>query len=465
MGGGLVREALLALPRGDRGHAKRATKERMAASVRWGRRGRTLALGALGAALMPVTVVGLASRADAETLDPTMPLVVAVGAPRGHSVGDRVDARRTGRSKGRLPAKPTELWRRQTGATIETAPLVDANGGVWVALAIPEVVRLSPLGGEDRRVRLGASGAATSPTMLSDGTVLVVTGAGSLVGVARDGAVKFTTSPGFRGREVEVAPVGKSDGGAVIASGKTLLDVAGDGTLRAKTELSERIVGSLLLSELGTLAIGETGSVYAWKPPLGPRKVGSFGGSVKRTAGGPAATGGAAMPSDRMLFAVVDGKKLVTLDLKSGLSSVRAPSGPLGLGLDGPPAVSAKGIAYMGSEAGFVVGLDHAGDEVLAATADKVTLTLDAGAPSPMVGRYGPMMAIEVKPSPPVVVDDDGRVAFVRTSGRVGVVAPDGAVSIATERACGTPVALVPAGEGRFLVACRDGTVVAFGSK
>jgi hypothetical protein len=437
----------------------------MRVSTRSGRRVRALALAALAAALLPATVAGLASRADAEVLDPTMPVVVAVGAPRGHSVGDRVDARRTGRSAGRLPAKPVELWRRQTGATIETAPVVDSSGGVWVALAIPEVVRLSPLGGEDRRVRLGSSGAATSPTMLSDGTILVVTASGALVGVGRDGAVKFNSSPGIRGREVEVAPVGKSDGGAVLAAGKTLLDVAGDGTLRAKAELAERAVGSLLLSELGALAIGEAGGVYAWKPPLAPRKLGSFGGSVKRAPGGPAATGGAAMPSERMLLAVVDGKKLVSLDLKSGLSSVRAPSGPLGLGLDGPPAVSAKGIAYMGSEAGFVVGLDHAGDEVLAATADKVTLTVDAGPPMPMVRRYGAAMAIETKPSPPVVIDADGRVAFVRTSGRVGVVSPDGAVSIATERACSTPVALVPAGEGRFLVACRDGTVVAFGAR
>jgi len=49
---------------------------------------------------------------------------------------------------------------------------------------------------------------------------------------------------------------------------------------------------------------------------------------------------------------------------------------------------------------------------------------------------------------------------FVRAGGRAGVVAPDGSVALAAERVCSAPVAVLPAGERRMLVACRDGTLV-----
>src|SRR6185503_13247334 len=75
------------------------------------------------------------------------------------------------------------------------------------------------------------------------------------------------------------------------------------------------------------VAIGQTGAVWIWKPPLPPRRKGGLGG---RPGGGAALHGG-------NLIAVVDGEKLVELDLGSGTRHVR--SAQTQLGLEGPPAV------------------------------------------------------------------------------------------------------------------------------
>jgi hypothetical protein len=43
------------------------------------------------------------------------------------------------------------------------------------------------------------------------------------------------------------------------------------------------------------------------------------------------------------------------------------------------------------------------------------------------------------------------------------VLLPDGAVVFASDRACPTPIAVAPAGERRFALACRDGVVLMMG--
>lgn len=96
-------------------------------------------------------------------------------------------------------------------------------------------------------------------------------------------------------------------------------------------------------------------------------------------------------------------------------------------------------------------------------------------------GYYG------ARPDPPLLAGADGRFAFLRNSGRFGIVestpvevkipgppGPNGEkteisttvvrakVSVVGEHACQTPVAVVPAGEGRVVVACREGIVALY---
>jgi hypothetical protein len=62
-----------------------------------------------------------------------------------------------------------------------------------------------------------------------------------------------------------------------------------------------------------------------------------------------------------------------------------------------------------------------------------------------------------------LVVDPKGRVAFARNSGKVGVIDPSGNLHTASARQCARPVAILPAGPSRLLVACRSGSVAIFG--
>ena len=69
----------------------------------------------------------------------------------------------------------------------------------------------------------------------------------------------------------------------------------------------------------------------------------------------------------------------------------------------------------------------------------------------------------EIKPSPAPIVDREGRIAFVRASGSAGVVNPKGAVVLASDRVCTSPITVLPAGEKRLLIACRDGGLWLYG--
>jgi hypothetical protein len=70
---------------------------------------------------------------------------------------------------------------------------------------------------------------------------------------------------------------------------------------------------------------------------------------------------------------------------------------------------------------------------------------------------------VEIKPSPAPILDREGRIAFVRASGRAGVINPKGTIVLASERVCSSPIAALPAGEKRLLIACRDGGLWLYG--
>jgi hypothetical protein len=117
----------------------------------------------------------------------------------------------------------------------------------------------------------------------------------------------------------------------------------------------------------------------------------------------------------------------------------------------------------VGTQLGLLLGIDAAGNEKIRVPLDK--LAAPSGG-TPIVGGVVSgsfAMPSDIKPSPPVVVDPAGRIAFLRGNGRAGVVTPEGKVQIASERVCGQPISLAPAGEKRMLVACRDGGLWMFG--
>jgi hypothetical protein len=404
---------------------------------------RRLKLALVGlAALVPLA----ASLALADAVDPSMPRSIVVGSPRGFAPSERLDSQRTGRTSTRLPYPPVEVWRRHISGGIEVAPLIDPQGGILLPLTVPEVLKLGPDGKELWRARLGTAAPLAPPVLTSDGTLALITSAGQAYGITPSGAVRFAVPLGIRGRDADTAPLALDDGGLVVAAGRTLLELGADGAVRARTQIEDRIVGALLAGPDGTLVTTDSGGVYTWRPPGVPRKIGSFGGAPRR---------GAALADARTLIAVIDGRRVVALDLPTGTTHVRS-SGSGGVSaFDAPVTITSSGLAVASTQAGLLIGVDAAGNEKLHVSLDKLSPTA-AGDASPIGGFFG---VVELKPSPAVIIDPEGRIGFARAGGRVGVVGTDGAVAVASERLCSVPVAVQPAGPRRMLVACRDGAI------
>lgn len=404
-----------------------------------------------------------AAPARADTLDPSLPHAVTVGPPRGAAPSERLDPRRTGRARTHLPAAPAELWRRHVSGNIEVPPVVDEGGNLLVATTVSELVKLAPDARELWRARFGNgnANAAAAPMLLAGGTVVVLTQAGWAWGFSPSGAPRFATPLGFSRRDVDSVPVALENGGFVVAAGNTVVELTAEGAVRARGTLDdrppgappvmERAYGAVVDSPGGALVTTASGNVYRFHPPAAPRRIGSLGGVPVR---------GALLADDRTLAAIVDGRRLVELDLPTGTTHVRA----AGLLFDAPPALGPGGEVLAVVHPGLLLGIDASGNERFHVLLDKAPPVPALPLPGPVVpSRGGLGVSVDVRPAPPVIVDPAGRVAFLRASGRVGVISPEGKVHVATERVCASPMALAPAGDKRMVVACRDGGLRMFG--
>lgn len=438
-----------------------------------------LAALALAAASSP------APSARADAVDPSMPCTLLVGAPRGAAPSERLDAQRSGRSRTLFPAAPLHRWEHHLTSGIELSPVVDERGNILVAGTTPDVIKLDPEGKELWRVRFGASAAVVPPVLTSDGTLVIITASGQAVGITPSGSLRFVSALGIRGRDADTPPLALDDGGVILAAGGALVEIDRDGAVRARTALEikpgtadTRVTGALVqgpvteAGPLGALFTTESGSVFAWRPPAAPRKLGNLGGFPRR---------GAVVTGARTLTAVVDGRRIVDFDLPTGVTHVRFNSG-MGTQIDGPVAIAPDGTLLAATQSGLLVGVDAAGNETLRVALEKPPvappppLGPTAGPPPSGVNIFGGAIGgvggggsgffgvpAEVKPSPSPIVDREGRIAFVRAGGRAGVISPKGAVALASERVCSSPIAALPAGDKRLLIACRDGGLWLYG--
>jgi hypothetical protein len=173
--------------------------------------------------------------------------------------------------------------------------------------------------------------------------------------------------------------------------------------------------------------------------------VGDLGGTPRR---------GAVLADARTLVAVVDSRRIVALDLPTATTHVRASAQVNPEFFDAPVAANASGLAITATYGGVLLGIDANGSE-------RIHVAIEKQYPSllPDAGVLGFSGGIELRPSPPVVVDAEGRVAFARAIGRVGVVTPEGGLHLVNDRLCSSPMAIAPAGPKRIVVTCRDGTI------
>jgi hypothetical protein len=426
---------------------------------------RVLVLGACG--------VGIAAAAYAQRMDSRSPLTLTVGALDGPEATVRGNAHRDGLARSPFPHAPIhiDLHLSVGGGQVDQPPIVTRDAIIAVT-SHGDVVWMSTDthdgGGEIARQGIGVAVLSTSaPTLLSNGTVVVVGGGSESIAVGVDkNGLRFRTQ--LTGNESgtdasdAVTPLALDDGGIAIATSKEIVLLDSAGNVRASASLPEALSGPLLASggaqpsTRRILATSKTGVVYAWSPGgSGGRevtRVGSFQQSPSTTLQG----GAVLEPDGNTLIAVVDDTRLMTLDLRQGLA---VPLSTFANGSYLGPVAFRRGVAYaMAGVTGrtFVVAVDASGQEVLRTQVATQPITTGDGGPI----LYIPPAHV------PVAVDDTGTVAFAAPEGAVGIVDPAG-IATSLENVCSHGLrnargvtALVSAGPGAFVVACQSGTIV-----
>lgn len=388
-------------------------------------------------ALLFAALVALGPSAHAERVDPTVPLRRVVGAPAGAQPAYRVDSARTGRAKQPLPSTPRVLWRARVTGGLELPLAVDASGHCIAASPMSQLVELNEKGKLAWTLKTGSSPPVLGPVITTDGTRVVVTSTAEIWGAAPNGALRIHRSLPVANVRGGVPPLPTRDGGIVFAVTGALFYVDASGEVQARAKLDDAPAG-LLENAARTLVVTERGDVFEWKPPAEPTKLGSFGGRLDE---------GAALSSPNHLAAVVDHQRLVDFNLTTKTRHIRLDSSDL---LQGPPAILVSGETRVASFSGLLLGHDRTGIETSRAQLEPTT----GGALPSTPGLSLP---------PPLLVDAEGRVAFVRPGLDAGVVLASGETRSAAGAACGDPLALVPAGKQRMALACRSGLILLLG--
>jgi hypothetical protein len=278
--------------------------------------------------------------------------------------------------------------------------------------------------------------------LISNGARVIFSSNGQLSAFSASGKLLRRQSLAPPGSNANSPPLALDDGGLIVALGGLVLRLDPSGEVIAKVVVDDD-VRTVLRDTGGTLLlVTARGDVVEWRPPHQPNPRGSFGGKVDD---------GAALSGPSRVAAVVDRTRLIELKLATGTRHVRLPDGPLLL--RGPPAISMSAESRIASVDGLLLGHDAAGRETLRVALEPISLSSgDAGTPSPLAGA-----------APPLIIDGEGRIGFVRPGLDAGVVMPDGEVVPAPGAACGDPIAIAPGGARRMVVACRSGLIFMLG--
>ncbi|MBX3230206.1 MAG: hypothetical protein KIT84_24760 [Labilithrix sp.] len=406
---------------------------------------------AIAGALLLALTLG-SGDAEAQKIDPRRPSVLVVGPPRGAAPMQRLDARRSGLSKTFLPSGPLSIaWRKPTGLTIDHPPLIAADGSLVVVSSRGDVGFYDDRGDEKATIKVGAAQVGPA-AMTSDGTIVFLSTSGDAMGVRRGASppIRYTTRIGGE-RNTRAAPLALDDGGVVVATLTDLVVLDAEGNVRARVTLPEQPAAPLVAAGDKVLAVTSTGAVFGWTPGHDSVRLGSFGAPID---------GGAALTTQGTLLAVIEGNHLAEVDVVRGSRATWSIASQ-GIYL-GPPAVreipGGTSIAMLGAMThtlGFVLALDPAGQELLRAPVAKF---------QPNVLPDGGMPPLQTPPHTGMIIDARGAIAFATTDGRIGTIAPDGALDTLGDTFCakgsrGGVAGLTPFGANAFAVACEGGLI------
>jgi hypothetical protein len=186
-----------------------------------------------------------------------------------------------------------------------------------------------------------------------------------------------------------------------------------------ETRIEEPIVSVVVVSDR-VVALGSSGSAHVWAPPAPARRVGTFDGVVSADSISTLGT---------RLVAVVDRNRIAELDVLTGVRTPRVTKTRERL-------VDAMAIGRDGALTTITV------------TGVPLWSQAPAGGPGPIAG--------------PLV--DSAGAAAVAVGRRLAITTANGHLASADE-GCDDPLAVVPQGDGRLVIACSSGLVLSVGDR
>lgn len=238
----------------------------------------------------------------------------------------------------RLPRDKVKVaWRTHVATTLRDGALVRAGEPTVVAdPRAGSLILLGPKGEVEHTVAVSSQGFAGRPLRLADGSVVVVTTTGDVVGYRRE-QLRFRVPVGVGAGAVRASPalLALDDGGFVLGLDNELLAFDGHGALRARTSLSDRITGSLAAFGRQVAAITSSGMVVTWSPGGEVRAAGELGDARPSIVGG-----------ERTMTAIVDAQRIVDLDVVTHELRTREEAHGAALFLDVPLALRAPARSF-----------------------------------------------------------------------------------------------------------------------
>jgi hypothetical protein len=351
-----------------------------------------------------------------------------VGRGSALAACEGLDASNGNRARTRFPASPELAFRTRLSGGIGQAPASDARGNLIVAHAEPRLSKLDAKGRTLWSERL-TSEASSAPVLTSAGSILIVT---------RDGDALFFSSAGklLAKRALPLSDprrrslaIPTSNGGALLASGSELLELDERGAIVRKLRASGN-VSAIAEGNQAWVAVSENGTVQVARTTGDLELIGSFAGKVPE---------GAAVNAGKV-YAVVDGHKWSALDLTTG-QLVTLASDP-NLTLSGPVALLDAPSAALVAEGGFVSVRAKDGSE-------SARFPLSAAGQSADPALRGLRAAL-------VISDQRGALAAVRSGNDALVLREGGSALRLDDTSCLDPFRPTPTPSG-IVFACRSG--------
>ena len=362
---------------------------------------------------------------------------IAVGRSAALAACEGLDASNGNRARVSFPTAPELVFRTRLTGGIGQAPASDAQGNLIVVHAEPRLSKLDAKGRTLWSERL-ASEASSAPVLTSAGSILIVTRDGEALFYSSAGKLQAKHALPFADPRRRSLAIPTSNGGALLANGSDLFELDESGAVVRKLHGSGAL-STIAEANTALIAVSDNGRVQIAHSTGDLALLGSFGGNVSE---------GAAVSAGK-LFAIVDGHKWCALDLTTG-QVVTLASEP-GLTLTGPVAMLEAPAAALVADGGFVSIRAKDGSEG-ARTA--LSAAVGQGFDPSARGLHAAL----------VVSDQRGAIAAVRSGSDALILREGGNALRLDDTSCLDPFRPTPSATG-IVFACRSGQLFGISDK